>query len=127
MQLGRNAYYQVEADRHYPNVYAVLVGNTSKGRKGTSKGHILRLMQRADERWASERVQSGLSSGEGLIWAVRDAIEKQEPIKDKSRVTGYQNVVADPGIEDKRLTVMEAEFAFTLRVLGRDGNTLSVP
>jgi hypothetical protein len=122
---GRNAYYQVEADRHYPNVYAVLVGNTSKGRKGTSKAHVMRLMQFADELWAQNRSQSGLSSGEGLIWAVRDAIEKKEPIKDKGHVTGYQTIIADHGIEDKRLLVTESEFASTLRVLGRDGNTLS--
>ena len=33
---GRNAYYQVEAERHYPNLFTVLVGDTAKGRKGTS-------------------------------------------------------------------------------------------
>jgi hypothetical protein len=34
-------------------------------------------------------------------------------------------VVVDQGVRDKRLLVLEAEFASTLRVLGRDGNTLS--
>jgi hypothetical protein len=33
--------------------------------------------------------------------------------------------VVDRGIEDKRLFVLESEFASTLRVMGRDGNTLS--
>jgi hypothetical protein len=33
---GHRAYYQVEATRHYPNLFALLVGGTSKGRKGTS-------------------------------------------------------------------------------------------
>jgi len=122
---GKNAYYQVEADRHYPNIYAVLVGNSSKGRKGTSKAQVMRLMRSADEQWAVERVQSGLSSGEGLIWAVRDPIEKQEPIKQQGHITGYQTVIADAGVTDKRLLAMETELASTLRVSGREGNTLS--
>jgi len=122
---GRNAYYQVEADRHYTNINVKLVGRTSKARKGLSRSHVMRLMQSADDRWASKCVQSGLSSGEGLIWAVRDPIEKQEPIKEKSGVTGYRTVIADAGVKDKRLLVVESEFASTLRVLGRDGNILS--
>jgi hypothetical protein len=69
---------------------------------------------------------AGLSSGEGLIWAVRDEIEKQEPIRDKKKtITGYQSVVVDKGVADKRLLVIEPEFASVLRVAGRDGNTLS--
>ncbi len=38
--IGRKKYVSVEADRHYPNLYAVMVGNTSKARKGTSWGHV---------------------------------------------------------------------------------------
>ncbi len=80
--IGRGAYFEVEADRHYPNVFAVLVGETSKGRKGTSWGHIQRLFKTVAPDWEEERVQSGLSSGEGLLWAVRDPIMKKEPIKE---------------------------------------------
>ena len=69
---------------------------------------------------------AALSSGEGLIWAVRDEIEKQEPIRDKKKtITGYQTVIEDKGVADKRLLVIEPEFASVLRVAGRDGNTLS--
>ena len=47
-------------------------------------------------------------------------------IKDKSRFTGeYQTVIEDAGVTDKRLLVIEPEFASTLKVLGREGNTLS--
>jgi hypothetical protein len=122
---GRNAYYQVEADRHYSNIYAILVGRTSKARKGTAKSQVLSVMESADAYWTKNCVQSGLSSGEGLIWAVRDPIEKQEPIKDKGRVIDYQSVIVDSGIEDKRLLAIQSEFASTLRVMDRDGNTLS--
>jgi len=124
--IGRSAYFRAEADHHFTNLFCVLVGNTSKGRKGTSLGHIRRLFQSIDETWAKERIQSGLSSGEGLIWAVRDEITEQKPIKGQGGiVSGYQDVVVDPGVKDKRLLVVESEFASTLRILGRDGNTLS--
>ena len=65
-----------EADRHGTNLNTVVVGETAKGRKGTSWGNIKRLFDGVDPKWVKDRIQSGLSSGEGLIWAVRDAIEK---------------------------------------------------
>src|SRR5688572_190228 len=48
---GRSAYYRVESDHHHTNLFTVLVGPTSKGRKGTSKGQITALFQSADEIW----------------------------------------------------------------------------
>jgi len=124
--LNRSAYFSAEADRHHMNLNAVAVGETAKGRKGTSWGHIRRVFAAVDPDWASLRVLNGLSSGEGLIWAVRDAITKDEPVREKGKPTGeYQTVVVDRGIEDKRLFVLESEFASTLRVMARDGNTLS--
>jgi hypothetical protein len=69
---------------------------------------------------------SGLVSGEGLIWQVRDPIIKLEPVKKNGRPTGeYQEIIVDPGVDEKRLLVFEPEFASTLRVMGRDGNILS--
>lgn len=113
--IGRTAYYQVEATRHYLNEFLGLAGATSKARKGTSWGHVRRLFEEAEPVWV-ERISSGLSSGEGLIWAVRDAIIT----RDKK---GNEHV--DPGIDDKRLLAYEAELGMTLRVLVREGNTLS--
>src|SRR5262249_17500414 len=95
------------------------------GRKGTAEGQVRVRMRAVDEGWATDRVQSGLSSGEGLIWAVRDPIEKREPIKLGGRVVGYETVVADDGVAGKRVLVFDTGFASTRRVLGRDGNTLS--
>lgn len=122
---GRGAWFTVEADRHYLNLFALLVGVTSKGRKGTSWGHIRNIFSRTGDTWATDRIHGGLSSGEGLIWAVRDQIEKQEPIREKQRIVGYQTAIVDEGVSDKRLLVLEPEFASTLRVMTRDGNTLS--
>jgi hypothetical protein len=122
---GRNPYFRVEATHHHTNENIVLVGNTAKGRKGTSFDQNIRRFIDVDEHWCAHCLGAGLSSGEGLIWQVRDQIEKQEMIKEKGRVTGYQTVIADPGVSDKRLMVVEAEFANVLKVAARETNTLS--
>jgi len=124
--IGRGPHFVVEADKHHLNLFAAMVGASAKGRKGTSWGHIRNALAAVDETWP-ERVVHGLSSGEGLIWAVRDPITQRQPVKDKEkgRVTAYEDVVVDAGVEDKRLLVVEGEFATALRVLGREGNTLS--
>jgi hypothetical protein len=83
-------------------------------------------MERVDFDWRQDRVTYGLSSGEGLIWAVRDPIEETKPIRDKGRHTGeYETYIANHGELDKRLFVIEAEFANVLKVMAREGNTLS--
>ncbi len=124
---GRTAHYVVESDQHFMNLFAVLVGPTAKARKGTSWSRIRSIFALADPEWAANCTDTGLSSGEGLIWRVRDPIEATEPIREKGsrQVVGYQKVVTDEGVSDKRVLVVEAEFASALRVLQREGNTLS--
>lgn len=123
--IGRGAYYEVEADRHHANEDVVLFGRTGRGRKGTSRGQVQRLFRAVDEAWAADRCQTGLSSGEGLIWAVRDPTERQEKVKERGETARYETVVADPGVPDKRLLVYEPEFASVLKQCERQGNTLS--
>jgi hypothetical protein len=122
--IGRGPFFEVEGDRHATNLFAVMVGETAKARKGTSWSRIRRLFTLAEEAWVTSRVDSGLSSGEGLIWAVRDPVERQERIRE-GKETRYETAISDPGVDDKRLLVLEEEFASTLRVMGREGNTLS--
>ena len=120
--IGRSAHFDVEDDPHFGNLFAVLVGASSVARKGTSWGRVRRIFESADPGWTKKCVQSGLSSGEGLIWHVRDPIEREE----KNKKTGeMETITVDDGVEDKRLLVQESEFASVLRVAGRDGNTLS--
>ena len=109
--LGRYAFYPVEGDRHHTNLNIVLVGQSSKGRKGTSLGQVRRAFNLADKQFADDCIQSGLSSGEGLIWAVRDA--------------SGDGPDDDHGVFDKRLLVAESEFAGLLRVMQREGNIVS--
>ena len=68
---------------------------------------------------------SGLSSGEGLIFEVRDPVYRREALKEGGKVTGYQEVEVDAGVTDKRRLVLESEFVRVLRVQARDGNILS--
>ena len=123
--VGRGPHLRVGGTTHHTNENAICVGKTSSARKGTAKSDTFNLLGAIDPAWAENRVMAGLSSGEGLIWAVRDEIEKQEPVREGRKITGYQAVITDKGVDDKRLLVIEPEFASVLRVAGRDGSTLS--
>jgi hypothetical protein len=71
-------------------------------------------------------IAGGLSSGEGLIHAVRNPVTRHEAIREKGgHVTGYQDVETDAGVSDKRVLDFEPEFASVLRVAVRQGNTIS--
>lgn len=96
--------------RHPCNEFAIVVGNTAKARKGTAWKAIRPLLELVDPDWRRTCVVTGLSSGEGLINAVRDG-ERDDP------------ATADPLA--KRLLAVEEEFARVLRVMRREGNALS--
>lgn len=113
--LGRTAHFEVEADKHYLNLNAVIVGNSSKARKGTSWGHVKKLLMMIDPSWP--RPLTGLSTGEGLIHQVRDPMVKAN--KD-----GQEEIV-DEGQKDKRLLAVETEFGRMLQCSNRENNTLS--
>lgn len=104
--VGRGAWFSVEATRHHPNQFMLLVGDSSKARKGSSWDHVRRLIAAVDPS-IEQRILTGLSSGEGLIWAVRDPTTQ------------------DPGITDQRLLVIEPEFASVLKASAREISTLS--
>ena len=77
-----------------------MCGDSSKARKGSSWDHVRRLIAQVDPS-IERRILTGLSSGEGLIWAVRDPTAQ------------------DPGITDQRLLVIEPEFASVLKAASR--------
>lgn len=123
--IGRGPYYRVSAERHYLNLFAVCVAESSKGRKGTSWNEVHAFCKLVDIEWWCTRVSSGLSTGEGLIHAVRDAITEAVPIKEKGKVIETQEQVTDQGVKDKRLLCVEGELGQALQCAGREGNTLS--
>ncbi|MBI2603136.1 MAG: hypothetical protein HYW48_08775 [Deltaproteobacteria bacterium] len=104
---GRNSYYLVGATKHYPVLFSLIVGRSSKARKGTAADLAKMIFRDAEPEWAKNCCDSGLSSGEGIINRIRD--QQGE----------------DAGVSDKRLFLLETEFGGALRVLQRDGNKLS--
>jgi hypothetical protein len=102
--VGRGPHFRVEGDQHHSNIFCLLVGDTAKARKGTSWSRVRGLFERV-EGWPN--VVNGLSSGEGVKWAVRDGTDDE------------------PGALDKRLLVVESEFTQVLKQAARAGNTLS--
>ena len=104
--IGRGAHFQVEATLHHPNQFLLLIGDSSRARKGSSLDHVTKLLSEVDPVFPS-RLTTGLSSGEGLVWKVRDPNGQ------------------DRGAEDKRLLVIEPEFASVLKSTNREISTLS--
>ena len=119
--VGRGAYMPVGAANHYANLFSVIVGETSSGRKGTVMQEAKRFATMIDPTIAT-RMLGGLSSGEGLIEAVRDARDDEAPVKSGELPVSKR---LDNGISDKRLLVTESEMGQALQAAGRDGNTLS--
>jgi len=119
--LGRcSAHFVAEGTAHFCNEFICIVGATAKGRKGSSFGQVRRVLGRVDGEWNTKRIKSGLTSGEGLIFHVRDEMREIKQQKGK-----MEEVVTDPGERDKRLLIVEEEFSSALKSMSREGNTLS--
>jgi hypothetical protein len=114
--VGRKPHFLIEGTKHYPNLFIVLAGQTAKARKGTSADRIRQLFEAADPEWTQRCVQGGISSGEGILWAIRDPIYAMKK--------GELQCV-DLGVEDKRLLLDEREYQQALTVMTRAGNTVS--
>ncbi|MHB8421525.1 MAG: DUF3987 domain-containing protein [Leptospirales bacterium] len=111
--FGADSYLKVGDSKHYPRLFAVLVGASSRGRKGSSADPVQRVFTHAKD---TPPISPGpLSSGEGLIYAVRDASDKQD----------QEGNPLDLGVDDKRLLVHDGEFASVLKAAKRESNTLS--
>jgi hypothetical protein len=123
--IGAGPHARVENDAHCGRLYAVLVGKSSKARKGLAWSAPKALLRETDDIWVTTRVRSGLSSGEGLIYQVRDARDESQAVREKGRVVDYQQVRVDDGEPDKRLLVFEPELASVLRRMNSETNSLS--
>ncbi|MFH0730753.1 MAG: DUF3987 domain-containing protein [Pseudomonadota bacterium] len=123
VEVGRNPYMMVGDGRQHVNLLAAVVGPTGAGRKGTSAKPVERLFPPVAQGYSFARVTPGpLSSGEGLIDAVKDEVTAWVVDK-KSKVGEW--VIMHPGVSDKRLFVLTEEFSSALQAMAREGNTLS--
>ena len=120
--IGRTAHFKIEGNKHFTNLFCILIGNTASGRKGTSWGRIEQIFEGINEHHEKNCKVGGLASGEGLLFQVRDPMVTSKKNKDTNKI---EEIVTDNGVSDKRLLVSEGEFAQVLRVQGRNGNTLS--
>ncbi len=123
--VGPGPHVRVQHDRHPARLYVALVGRTAKSRKGLAWSTPRQMLRTADEGWAHARIRTGLSSGEGLIYHVRDPREEMQPVKERGRVVRHELKTVDPGESDKRLLVFEPELAVVLRRMSGEGNSLS--
>ncbi len=112
--MGRGPYFPIGDDLHHARLFLLHVGRSGIGRKGTAKKLIKRIhdvLKAKDELLAPQVHSGGLSTREGLAMLIHD---------------GYKDGKTDvPAIVDKRLLVIESEFANVLHQSKRDGNTLS--
>ncbi|WP_320007624.1 bifunctional DNA primase/polymerase [Maridesulfovibrio sp.] len=122
VEIGHSP-HMFAGEKQYGRINVVLVGQSSKARKGTSALPIRELFSFNEKQWIPAHTSQGpLSSGEGLIHAIRDPEHKFQV--DKS--TGVcESITTDPGVEDKRLFILDQEFAGALACTKREGNTLS--
>lgn len=97
-----------DAAPHPARLNIVLVGQTSRARKGTAWAQVRNLLAQVDPTWATGCVLPGIASGEALIAEVRDGTNEE-----------------DLGVADKRRLVLEPEFARLLAVAAREGSILS--
>lgn len=127
--IGDSAHFMAGTKRHPARLFSVVVGATGKGRKGTSLSPVRLLFKAVDLDWEKNNILSGLSSGEGLIHAVRDDVTRRVPITEgkgrNKEIIDYEIEIVDEGVEDKRVLVIEEEFGKSLRAAKREGNTLS--
>ncbi len=115
--VGRVPHIRLDGDFVPLLFWPVVVGDTSKSRKGSGAKRIKRLFSAADPNWTRGKHSGSLSSGEGLIYAVRD---EEWGVNGKG-----QEVLKDEGISDKRLYLVQSEFGAMLQIMARPGNSLS--
>lgn len=99
--IGASPYFVADGSRHRANLFVIICGRTAKARKGTSWAQAKNILEDVDPDWFASRVETGIVSGEGIT-----------------------QVFDDDG--DKRLLLVEGEFAQVLQVMKREGNTVSV-
>ena len=112
--VGRGAYMPVGNTWHHARLFTLHIGRSGRGRKGDAVSLVSRIayaVQAANEFAAPQIHRGGLSSREGLVFLIHDGFKE-----------GKNEV--EP-ILDKRLWVVESEFANVLHQGKREGNTLS--
>ncbi|WP_312283570.1 DUF3987 domain-containing protein [Candidatus Igneacidithiobacillus taiwanensis] len=112
-EVGRDIYLPIGDTYHHARLFLLHVGRTARGGKGDSLGLVKRIrseVARTHDGLLGQEHNGGLSTREGITLSIHDGytLGKQE----------------FPAITDKRLWIVESEFANVLAQGKRDGNTL---
>ena len=118
--IGPEATTDIEGHPTPLLVWPVIVGDSSKARKGTGATQIRKLLETAAPEWSRGHYRGSLSSGEGLVYAVRD--RQVKTVEGEGRTI---EEIIDEGVTDKRLYLVQSEFASVLKMINRQGNSLS--
>lgn len=105
MLAGRKPYVRIGDRRHPLLIWPLLMGRTGSGRKGDAVASATLPMSTAFLE-LDDLTVTGLSTGEGLIWHIRDPDEKG-------------------GTDDKRLLIVEEELSHIIAVSSKESSTLS--
>jgi hypothetical protein len=111
--VGPGPYVLADGARHAARLFTLIVGKTSRARKGTSYRQAKFVFDYVDKGFVERRVLGGFGSGEALIEAAGGVVEDGE------------DDAEPPAPRDPRLLIVEEEFSRVLRVSERDGSTLS--
>jgi hypothetical protein len=109
--LGDDIYTRADQDVHPGRLDVLLVGRTSRARKGVAQNKTSHLMGWADPHWAQHHQVRALSTPEGLAKLLMDRGKRC-----------LQNGQCHGG---RRMLVTIPEFSHLLRVAERKGNPLS--
>ena len=101
--VGPAPHCRVGATRHGLNLFVVLVGESSKARKGTSWRQISSLLAEADPFWAEHRITTARPTPGTILHTLRDQLP----------------------VTDRRLFLLSEEFASVLHALSREAGQLS--
>jgi hypothetical protein len=131
--FGRTKYQPIGDAEHHTRIYAALVGQSAYARKGTSLQGPQAFWKACEKELREKstlpfplafplKFGNMLSSGEGLLYPIRDPEEldpiEEDGLTDKERRERNR-------LTDKRMFVVEEELASIFKVMARQGNTLS--
>ncbi len=103
--VGPSPHIFVESSPHRARLFALLIGATATGRKGTSLDHVRRVFRIADDPWLASAEVGGLASGEALIERLKEREDRPDALRGAF--------------------VCEHEFSRLLAVAAREGSVLS--
>lgn len=118
--VGNRICFQVGDHDLYARLFSLIVGNTSRGRKGTSMQLVHKIFERVNvllernglKSLGLEPYKGGISTPEGIIYHIRD-----------DGVDADDKVII--GVAEKRLFIIETEFVNVFVKCQQYGSTMS--